>query len=86
MPSDTLLIGEAPIRDYLFREATGRIEFVIIQEEMAQLNDFCVVCLAGTAQKLRELRQELSNLNEGKLRIHNLEGEDVTKNEPPTWP
>lgn len=78
LPSDTF-IGEAPVRDYLFLTATGRIEFVIFEQEMAQLNDFCVVCLSGTAQKLPELRQELGDLNEGKLRIRNVDGEDVTQ-------
>ena len=40
---------------YLFQSESSVIEFVVIDEEMGQLNDYCCLCADATATKVSEL-------------------------------
>lgn len=55
--------------DYLFRVDSFSKEFWLIATEMAQLNDYCVLCLQQTSQHLGELHKQLDDLQSGKKRI-----------------
>ncbi len=56
--------------DYLFRGGGGfSAEFLTIANEMAQLNDYCVMCVLQTKKHLSWLRQELQDLESGKQRV-----------------
>ena len=66
--SDNLeFIGEPS--DYLFRSQTGYIEFVIVEEEMTQLNDYCVLCLIQTSKHLAQLEDERAQLERGECSL-----------------
>jgi hypothetical protein len=61
--------GDVP-PDYLFRGGAGySAEFITIANEMAQLNDYCVMCVLQTRKHLDWLRQELSDLECGRQRV-----------------
>ena len=61
--------GEVP-PDYLFRGGRGySAEFLTIANEMAQLNDYCVMCVLQTRKHLDWLRSELRDLNGGRQRV-----------------
>jgi hypothetical protein len=47
--------GTKEADSYLFQSSTGVVEFTVIEEEMAQLNDFCVVFTESIERKIGEL-------------------------------
>jgi hypothetical protein len=51
--------------NYLFETHSGRIEFIIIDTEMSQLNDYCVLCLNETAKKLQDLKEDAKEYKKG---------------------
>ncbi len=56
--------------DYLFRGGGGySADFLTIAIEMAQLNDYCVMCVLQTKKHLNWLRQELHDLEGGRQRV-----------------
>jgi hypothetical protein len=63
--------GEADVPpDYLFRGGQGYSqEFLTIAGEMAQLNDYCVMCVLQTRKHLDWLRHELDDLQGGRQRV-----------------
>ena len=52
--SRLLASGEAPVQDYLFHNSDGLVTFVAIEEDMAQLNDYCLLCLEGTSKHVTD--------------------------------
>ena len=52
---------------YLFEARLGRGQFVSIEEEMAQLNNFGVILMDATEQRLRLASEALDTLNAGHL-------------------
>lgn len=78
--SDLLAIGATPVRDYLFRSRSGLIQFVEIEEEMSQLNDFCHLFLVKSFQKVEELREETENFDSGKEKLVDPNFGDVSSN------
>ena len=63
--SDLFESGKVPIKDYLFHCVTGLITFVVIEEEMVQLNDFCVICLESVSMQISKLKDEHEQLVSG---------------------
>ena len=91
--SDLILVGESTAPNYLFEGKSGRLEFVLIETEFNQLNDYCVLCLTQTLAKLNELRTELDTFETGKEHLVDPDFGDVTGDyvwslsalEIPTW-
>jgi hypothetical protein len=50
---------------YLFTTESSVVEFVVIQEEMEQLHSYCLVCLQGTASKVRDLEHRRKKFEQG---------------------
>lgn len=84
---------EKSIRNYLFSTKSGRIEFVIIETEFSQLNDYCVLSLSETFKKLEELKSDLLELKSSGKRVIEPDYGDLTSDiiwviediEIPTW-
>ena len=49
-----------------------------IQEEMAQLNDFCLLCINGVSKHLGGLEEELQRYRSGEKRAEHLDIGDIT--------
>lgn len=60
---------------YLFTSQHHRVEFTVIEEDMAQLNDYCVHFLEGTQAKISELKHQ-SKAGVGG-RFEDLDGEEI---------
>ena len=71
--------GESSHSNYLFQTLSGRIEFVVIDTEMAQLNDYCVLSLNETARKFHELENDVKNYRQGIERIVDAEFGEITQ-------
>jgi hypothetical protein len=78
LDSALLASGETPVKDYLFHSSDGLITFVVIEEEMAQLNDYCLLCLNGVSKRISELGQEYRELQSGERRIVDPDFGDAT--------
>jgi hypothetical protein len=50
---------------YLFTAESSALEFVAIQEELEQLHSYCLVCLQGTASKVRNLEVQRERFEQG---------------------
>lgn len=50
--------GTPEADNYLFTNQHHRVEFTVIEEDMAQLNDFCMQFLEGTQAKISELKHQ----------------------------
>jgi hypothetical protein len=74
-----ILSDEASAPAYLFRTQSARTEFVIIEEEFWQLNDYCVLCLTQTLNKLDGLRSELGKYKASKEPIVDPTYGDITQ-------
>jgi hypothetical protein len=77
--SDLLYTDEPRCPPYLFSSAHGRVEFVIIEEEMSQLNDFCVLLLDSPRERLSYEAQSLERFTSGKEQVIDPELGDVTE-------
>lgn len=60
---------------YLFISNQNRTEFVVIEEDMAQLNDFCVHFLEATQAKVSELDQRFKHGKGGTF--EGIDGEEI---------
>jgi hypothetical protein len=76
--SASVLKQDVPSHNYLFTTQSARIEFVIIQTEFSELNDYCVVCLTGTSDKLKELKLQSNEYMTGKETVVDADWGDVT--------
>jgi hypothetical protein len=74
-----ILSDEASAPGYLFSTRSGRIEFVIIETEFSQLNDYCVLCLTQTLDKLDGLRSQLAKYKASKETILDPIHGDITQ-------
>lgn len=52
---------------YLFQTESCLVDFVVIQEELEQLHDYCLLCTNAAAAKLRDLDRELIGYKRGKI-------------------
>lgn len=77
--STLILSDEASALGYLFSTQSGRIEFVIIETEFSQLNDYCVLCLSQTLDKLNQLRSKLDQYKASKEPIVDPAFGDITQ-------
>jgi len=57
--------GEGAMPGYLFHSSAGTVEFVVIEEEMEQLHEYCLLCLDATNSKIEELHNQLIALKHG---------------------
>src|SRR6266508_3839884 len=64
--------------NYLFETQRGIIEYEVIEEEMAQLNDYCLVMLEATGKKLEKLKNNLQEYKSGKEKAFHQEWGDLT--------
>ena len=77
--------------DYLFRVERFSEEFWLIATKMAQLNDYCVLCLQQTSRHLDQLHKQFKDLQSGKDRILTEYGDftgetiDYLEEQIPTW-
>ena len=55
--------------DYLFEIVSFTVEFVVIQEEMEQLNEFRVLCQDSLLRTIANLRRELRSYRERETRL-----------------
>lgn len=60
-------IGEAYVvtPSYLFESESGVVEFVIVQEDMDQLHDYCLLCIDAAHDKLKMLNRDLTDYQRG---------------------
>ena len=78
--SDLLASEEVDVGSYLYKaDSNPEAVFSHAQEEMAQLNDFCLLCLEGTAAKLNDFRRELSSYRMGERQAEHPEIGDITE-------
>ena len=59
---------DAPDVAYLFQSESSVIEFVVIDEEMAQLNDYCCLCADATATKISGLTKLADDIDAGRIK------------------
>jgi hypothetical protein len=65
-----LMSGEAEVNNYLyFAGDDSQPIFHGIEEEMAQLNDFCVLCTEGISERLAGLQETLRGYESGEKRV-----------------
>jgi len=67
-----------PCEPYLFRSRVGRVEFISLEEEMTQLNDFCVILLDETERRLNKHRKDLADLASGRTIAEHPESGDIS--------
>jgi hypothetical protein len=68
--SEWLACDECDIPNYLYlSRVRSQPVFLRIEEDMAQLNDFCVLCIEATDRHLTELRDTLRGIRSGELRL-----------------
>jgi len=67
-----------PCEPYLFQSKVGRVEFTSLEEEMSQLNDFCVILLDGTERRLNDHRKDLADLSSGRKTAEHPEFGDIS--------
>jgi hypothetical protein len=79
--SASVLHQDVPGHNYLFTTQSARIEFVIIETEFSELNDYCVVCLTGTLDKLNELKLLSNKYSTWKEEVVEADSGDITTNE-----
>jgi len=78
--SDNLIPLKSGTQDYMFTTDSDNPVFVGIEVEMAQLNEYCVLCLTETFNKLANLNIELEKHQSQKgaeknaVRLRNLDG------------
>ncbi len=58
------------VDDYLFRPERVSNEFWMIAEELAQLNDYCVLSLQEVDAKCRDILKDIEDLELGKAEAH----------------
>jgi hypothetical protein len=74
-----LMSGEADVNNYLYvADADSQPIFHGIEGEMAQLNDFCLLCIAGTSERLAELQETLRDYESGEERAEDPDLGDIT--------
>lgn len=65
-------------RAYCFVSRSGVVEFVQIEEEMTQINDYCVECLRASSSKLASTKQQQKDLTgKGWVEGVNTEGKTI---------
>jgi hypothetical protein len=64
--------------EYLFQSLSGIIEYVVIDTEMSQVNDYFVMCFTETENKLEEMKQDLKDYESGAKKLVDPEYGDVT--------
>ena len=52
---------------YLFQSESSVVEFVVIDEEMGQLNDYCCLCADATATKVSKLTKLADDIDAGRI-------------------
>jgi hypothetical protein len=68
--SEWLAWDECDVTNYLYQSRVrSQPIFLRIEEDMAQLNDFCVLCIEGTDRNLTELQDTLRGIRSGELRL-----------------
>ncbi|WP_054768672.1 hypothetical protein [Lysinibacillus parviboronicapiens] len=67
--SDYFYLEESKDLEYLYFSHSDLSQFVIIEEEMKDLNDYCVLCLSSVKDKLNNLDQELRDFKAGKSNV-----------------
>lgn len=67
------------VENYLFETQTSIHVFWVIDEEMAQLNDYCLLILNAANEKVSDLKSELKDYKSGKQKIHHPEIGDITE-------
>jgi hypothetical protein len=68
MLADDVIGAFEPASLYLFQSSSSSIEFFIIQTEMAQLNDLCVMLCTQVERKIEDIRRYKSKLESGEER------------------
>lgn len=63
---------------YVFQSQSFMVSFVVIQEEMEQLHDYCLLCLEAIDKKFSSLNKDLSDYRSGKKFAEAPEIGDVT--------
>jgi hypothetical protein len=77
--SDWLIFGDSEICNYLFVAGdSSQPIFHGIQEEMAQLNDFCFLSLQSTSNRVKELEQKAKRFRSGEERLEDPNLGDVS--------
>ena len=77
--SNWLWSDGADIKNYLYMAGDdSQPIFQGVQEEMAQLNDFCLLCIDGTSKHLAELQRTVKRYRDGKERADHPEFGDVS--------
>jgi len=77
--SNWLWSDGADIKNYLYMAGDdSQPIFHGVQEEMAQLNDFCLLCIDGTSKHLAELQRTVKRYRDGKERADHPEFGDVS--------
>jgi hypothetical protein len=70
LDTDWLESDEPPVENYLYQYGEkSQPVFAGIHQDMAQLNDFCVLCVEGTSKRLADLRELARRLRTGEERI-----------------
>lgn len=74
------LVGEEYIKppSYVFQSQFGLVDFIIIQEEMEQLHEYCFLCLESTTSKLNGLVRNLEDYSTGAKVAEDPEMGDIT--------
>lgn len=67
------------IENYLFETQTFIHEFMVVDEEMAQLNDYCLLILNATNKKISDFKTELEDYKSGKQTAQHSEIGDITE-------
>lgn len=51
---------------YIFQTSSDMISFVMVQTELEQLHDYCLLCQDATDKKLKSYRRIYSTINRGR--------------------
>ena len=80
MKLDIITTDEQFIDDnsYLFYTRYGRGSFIIIQEEMESLNDYCVTSMRFISEEINKLNSDLKKYSSGEDRVDHPDFGDVT--------
>lgn len=79
LSEDLLYLEETDdIAPYLFRSSSGSIEFIIIEDEMEKLNDYCVVSTGAVQVILDKYQTQAKLYSSGKEKLVHQEIGDVT--------
>jgi len=69
---------EGDIPKYLFRASAKSFEFLVIEEEMEQLHEYCLLCLDATNSKIKELHNQVIDLKSGNEECEHPELGDIS--------